>query len=188
MAKVKTIEIIDIEAVRNEKLRYQTNKLAYYLGLFACVVSIFAGFVGLNTMKASGITVVKILLNIVILLFGFAFSESAKKYSFKASVFMFVLAGINVFRIFWCPIKMIKKWNAYKKSGDENILASNFSKLMYNSTDQLRGYLPRNGVFRGLLMMILLITSSVLFALSGYFGLVKTLKLRRYLKSINVEF
>ena len=73
MAKVKTIEIIDIEAVRNEKLRYQTNKLAYYLGLFACVVSIFAGFIGLNTIKASGITVVKILLNIVILLFGFAF-------------------------------------------------------------------------------------------------------------------
>ena len=183
MAKVKTIEIIDIEAVRNEKLRYQTNKLAYYLGLFACVVSIFAGFIGLNTMKASSITIFKILLNIVILLLGFASAENCKKYNFGASIFMFVFAGINVVRILWYPVKMISKWNDYKDSGDETILSDNFSKLMYNTTDQLRGYLPRNGVFRGILMMILLATSSVLFALSGYFGLVKTLKLRRYLKS-----
>lgn len=188
MAKVKTIEIIDIEAVRNEKLRYQTNKLAYYLGLMACVISIFAGFVGLNTMKASWLTIVKILLNIVILLLGFAATENVKKYKFGASIFLFVFAGVNVARIFWYPVRMIKYWNDYKSSGDETILSENFSKIMFNTTDRLRGYLPRNGVFRGILMMVLLITSSTLFLLAGYFGLVKTLKLQRYLKSINVEF
>lgn len=188
MAKVKTIEIIDIEAVRNEKLRYQKNSLAYTLGLLACVVSVLAGFIGLNTMKASAMTIVKILMNIIILLLGFASTENVKKYRFSASIFMFVFAGISLLRIFWYPRLMFQYWNDYKDSGDEGVLSKHFSKIMFNDTDQWRGYLPANGIFRGILMMILLIISTVLFALSGYFGLVKTRKLQRYLKSINVEF
>lgn len=187
MAKVKTIEIIDIEAVRNEKLRYQTNKTAYYLGLLACIFSTFAGFIGLNTMKASATTIVKILLNIFILLFGFASTENVKKYSLKASIWLFVLAGINVIRIFWYPIQMFKWWRKYKKTGNGDILSDHFSKIMYSTSDTLRGYLPRNGVFRGILMLTMLIISSVLFAFSAYLGMVKTLKLQKYLKSINVE-
>ncbi len=193
MAKVKTIEIVDIENVRNEKLRYQNNTLAYWLGLLACLVSIFAGIIGLNTMKPSALTVVKILLNVVILLIGFACAENIKHYSSKSSYVYFVFAGTCLLRILWYPLQMIKWWKKYQDSGDTTVLANHFSKLIYgdkstiSSIDSVRGYLPQSGYFRGILMIIVLVVAALLFAFSGYIGLQKTNKLKRYLKSINVE-
>ncbi len=188
MAKIKTIEIVDIENVRNEKLRYQNNTLAYWLGLLACFVSIFAGIVGLNTMKASYLTVVKILINVVILLVGFASAENIKHYSQKASYVFFTFAVVNVLRIFWYPVQMIKWYKKYQDKGDTDILNKHFSKVVQpGKADATRGYLPANGYFRACFMIILLVLSSVLFAFAGYIGLVKTLKLKKYLKSINVE-
>lgn len=188
MAKIKTIEIVDIENVRNEKLRYQNNTLAYWLGLLACFVSIFAGIVGLNTMKASYWTVIKILINVVILLVGFASAENIKHYSQKASYVFFMFAFVNILRIFWFPVLMIKWYKEYQDAGDKSILTEHFSKVVLpGNEDSARGYLPSNGYFRATFMIVLLILSSILFAFAGYVGLVKTLKLKRYLKSINVE-
>lgn len=188
MAKIKTIEIVDIENVRNEKLRYQNNTLAYWLGLLACVVSLFAGLVGLNTMKASYWTVVKILINVVILLLGFASAENIKHYSQKASYVFFIFAVVNILRIFWFPVQMFRWYKKYLDEGDTSILNDHFSKVVQpGKSDAARGYLPASGYWRATFMIIFLILSSVLFAFAGYVGLVKTLKLKRYLKSINVE-
>ena len=193
MAKVKTIEIVDIENVRNEKLRYQNNSLAYWLGLLACLISVFAGIVGLNTMKPGAITIVKILLNVVILLIGFACAENIKHYSAKSSYVYFGFGMACFLRIFWFPLQMIKWWRKYQNSGDQTVLSKHFSKLVYgdksaiSNIDSVRGYFPQSGYFRGILMIILLVVSGLLFAFSGYIGLIKTNKLKRYLKSIDVK-
>lgn len=194
MAKVKTIEIVDIENVRNEKLRYQKNSISYLLGLLGVLMSLFAGFVGLNTVYPKWIVTVKIGLNVIILLFGFASAENIKNYRKSAAYIFFAFAVIDVLRIFWYPVTMISKWRKYEslKYTDlpkaKLILSENFSKVVSTNQDAGRGWLPQSGTFRGIFMMIFLIVSAVLFAFSGYIGLSKTNRLQKYLKSINVEF
>lgn len=188
MAKVKTIEIVDIENVRNEKLRYQKNTLAYGLGLLGCLLSLFAGFVGLNTIKPDKLVIVKIGINILILLFGFSSCENAKNYKKSSIYFFFIFAIADILRILWIPRYMFAHWNDYKKSNDSTVLDKYFSDVVESSSDKTRGWLPSSGTFRGILMMIFLISSAVCFAFAGYVALNKTNRLHKYLKSINVEF
>lgn len=181
MAKVKTIEIVDIENVRKEKLRYQKNTLAYWLGMLGCLLSLFAGFIGLNTVKPTNITTIKIFLNIIILLFGFSCSESVKNYSTKAAFVLFFFAAVDVVRILWMPIN-IMRWYADGKT-------EKFAQVVTApDKDEYKGWLPANGNFRGLLMIVFLICSGLAFAFAGYVGLSRSRKLHAYLKSINVEY
>lgn len=185
MAKVKTIEIVDIENVRKEKLRYQKNTLAYGLGMLGCLFSLLACFIGLNSVKPTNITPIKIFMNIAILLFGFSSAENAKNYKTSASIVFFVFAGFSFFRIFWYPLNMFR-W--YDKGEDK------FSAVVYKTvetgtnTDSIRGWLSHSGTFRGILMLIFLVISAISYAFAGYIGLSRSNKLHAYLKSINVQY
>ena len=185
MAKVKTIEIVDIENVRKEKLRYQKNTLAYWLCMLGVFMSLLAAFIGLNTIKPTYWTTVKIGLNILILLFGFSSAEKIKNYSSSASIVCFVFAGVAVLRIFWYPLNMIRWYNSDK--------LSKFSSVVYkdatsSTVDAIRGWLSSNAIFRAILMIVFLILSSVSFAFAGYVGISRSSKLHAYLKEINVEY
>lgn len=180
MAKVKTIEIVDLENVRKEKLRYQKNSLAYGLCMLGCFLSLMAGFIGLNTVNPNGITTIKIFLNIAILLFGFSSAERIKNYRTSASIVCFVFAGIDFLRIFWMPFNMIKWYDDGKDS--------KFCSVVTDPKDTGRGWLPASGTFRAIFMIIFLISSALAFAFAGYVGLSRSNKLHAYLKSINVEY
>lgn len=180
MAKVKTIEIVDLENVRKEKLRYQKNTLAYGLGMLGCFLSLMAGFIGLNSVNPDNVVTLKVFLNIVILLFGFSNAERVRRYNTSAAIVFFVFAGISVLRIFWYPLNMIR-WYSKDK-------LSKFSEVVSVNGDLGKGWLSSNGTFRGILMMIFLILSGLCFAFAGYVGLSRSNKLHAYLKSINVEY
>lgn len=186
MAKVKTIEIVDIENVRKEKLRYQKNGLAYGLGMLGCLFSLLACFIGLNTVKPSNVTPLKIFMNIAILLFGFSSAENVKKYKTSASIIFFVFAGISFLRIFWFPLNIFRWYN------DGSM--GKFSAVVYKSvesgvnTDTIRGWLSHSGAFRGILMLIFLVMSAISYAFAGYIGLSRSNKLHAYLRSINVKY
>lgn len=186
MAKIKTIEIVDIENVRKEKLRYQKNGLAYGLGMLGCLFSLLACFVGLNTVKPTNITPIKIFLNIAILLFGFSSAENARKYKTSASIIFFVFAGVSFLRIFWYPLNMFRWYSDGRMD--------KFSQVVYKSvtagtnTDSIKGWLSHSGTFRGLLMLIFLVLSALAYAFAGYIGLSRSNKLHAYLKSINVQY
>lgn len=194
MAKVKTIEIVDIENVREEKLRYQKNSLAYMLGFIGILLSAASALICLNTMKPNFLTIVKILMNVVLLLFGFLSCEKVKNYSKKFSLVMFVFGAASVLRIFWMPLQMIVQWsNANTKTTDKDsmttYLKKYFSEQVYNGDlASKKGFLPRNAAFRGVLCMILLIGSALAYFFSGYVGYLKANKLEKHLKSINVDF
>lgn len=194
MAKVKTIEIVDIENVRQEKLRYQKNTLAYGLGFGGLLFSIVAAFIELNTMKPNYLTMIYILLNIVILLFGFLSCENLKGYQKKYSYVMFGFAVVQIARIFWYPLGFIRHWNKYKdmlKNGDttaEVYAQKYFSPQVYTTSSSKRGYMGTNGSLRGIVCIIFAIISAVFFAFSGYVGFIKAQKLEKYLTSINVDF
>lgn len=120
MAKVQTLEILDIENVKIEKMRYQKNGLAYMFGLIAIFVSIFASFVGLNSLSADATTFFAIALNIIIFLFGFLACEKVKVYKKSYSYVMLGLAITCIARIFWAPLLLISRWKDYK-----TVLATN---------------------------------------------------------------
>ena len=185
MAKIQTIEIVDIENVRNEKLRYQKNTLAYFLGFGGIIFSVVAAFIELNTMKPNYLTMFYILLNIVILLFGFLSCENIKGYRKGYAFVMFAFAGVNVLRMFGYPLTFITKWNKYK--GDNLHLSKYYSEQVYLADVTRKGFLPQNGIFRGVLCIFLLVISAVFFSFAGYVGYHKAHKLEKYLSTINVD-
>ncbi len=186
MAKIKTIEIVDIENVRNEKLRYQKNTLAYLLGFLGIILTLLNAFIALNTYKLGSLTIVKILMNVVIFLFGFLSCEKVKAYNKTYAYVLFGFAGISVLRIFWVPFKMISDWKKCKND-PSSPLRSNFYEQMNNGGSK-RGYLKADGTLRGVLCIIFLVGSAVAFAFAGYVGYTRARKLEKYLESINVDF
>lgn len=188
MAKIKTIEIVDIENVRQEKLRYQKNTLAYGLGFGGILFSIIAAFIELNTMKPNYLTLIYILLNIVVLLFGFLSCENLKNYQKKYSYVMFGFAVVQVARIFWYPLQFIRQWNNYKDTSNDSIAQKYFSEQVYLNNAEKHGYMPQNGALRGIVCIVFALISALFFAFSGYFGFIKARKLEKYLESINVDF
>ncbi|MGM9971719.1 MAG: hypothetical protein ACI35W_04860 [Anaeroplasmataceae bacterium] len=202
MAKVKTIEIVDIENVRNEKLRYQKNTLAYLLGFLGIALTLIAAFIALNTYKLNSLTIVKILMNVVIFLFGFLSCEKVKAYDKKYAYVLFGFAAVSILRIFWVPLQIMRHWGDYEKAvaaanaaGDaeaarkaaDNALTYFYPQII-NPTKQTKGYLAADGYLRATLCIIFLVGSAVAFAFAGYVGYSKARKLEKYLESINVDF
>ncbi|MDE7100786.1 MAG: hypothetical protein K2O05_02925, partial [Anaeroplasmataceae bacterium] len=82
----------DEKNIQGQMLRYRTNSLSYKLGMGGILLSLFAAFISLNSLAWNVSVIVKILGNIVILLFGFLSIEKVKSYSREYS---FVLCGIG---------------------------------------------------------------------------------------------
>jgi purine-cytosine permease-like protein len=108
------MKIINIKA---DKMRYQKNSSAYGLVLLSLITGMIGLFTlinydqfitegDLNMRIIPNLRVgVEILIGIIMMLMTFLGAEKVKLYDYKWSFYwIFVLAGVNVFRIFNLPI------------------------------------------------------------------------------------
>jgi len=95
--------------VKADKMRYQTNKLAYFLVLLGLAISILALFsmITPRTIVPDFSIAVEILINIVLMLLTFLAAERCKYYSLNWAITLFVIAGIHILRIFYVPTKLV---------------------------------------------------------------------------------
>ena len=163
----------EFEKISVELMRYRKNSLSYTLGLLALVFSIIAAFIGLNTLKYDYTTMIKILVNIAILLFGFLFSEQVKSYGKKGCFGLLILASVNILRIFWAPLILL--------SGNTdrfgNILTGTVNLAWMNPT-------WATAQVRGIMILVCLVISAACFIVSAVVGLAKTTKLQKYMDSL----
>ncbi len=108
-----------IKNIRVDKMRYQQNKLAYWLVLLAIVnqiVSLFATITP-RTVVPSFTTAVEILINITLMLFTFLAAEKVKAYSIKWGYGLLVISFLHLLRIFYEPLKLFRlgqiSWGLY---------------------------------------------------------------------------
>lgn len=109
---IETME--DVSNIKLEMLHYRPNGLSYKLGFLGIAFSVLAAFVCLNSFQPNMLGFLKILMNIAILLFGFMFCENAKNYSKNASIYLCVLGGVCVLRIFWIPLNLMVWYNKWQ--------------------------------------------------------------------------
>lgn len=182
----------DLEVTKNsiEMLRYRSNKLAYTLGLIGVAFSLFAAFICMNSMNPENFQVIlKIILNVFILLFGFLCCEKAKTYQVKGSAYLIGLGVINFLRILWIPLQLINYGNAYKAAVEANDqvkmdAAKEFLGKTITNTDGQVNWLPADGSFRGILAIALLVLAGLFFIVGGILGFLKAKKLAAYLNSL----
>lgn len=195
----------EYENLQLEKMRYNNNSISYKLGLGGIVLSLVAMFIGLNSVAPSSIlTLFIVLINILVFLFGFLSSEKVKTYSKKYSFYMYGLGGICVARIFVYPLILIvnySKFMAMMNGATPENFANTFDSAKAQYKDTLgatimgtlnsdstaiigTGYLWNNGIFRGILLMIILVCAAACFISAGIIGYTKQKKLNAYLDSI----
>ena len=175
------------ENLECEMMRYRNNGLSYKLGFGGIGCSIFAAFICLNSFNPNSfLVIVKILMNIAILLFGFLSIEKAKAYSKQGSIVLIVLGGINIARIFWVPLSLIYNYNlwVHAEAADKSKYEQFIGKTITTGETTLISYLPKDGNFRGWFAIILLILSAAFFISAGVIGYKKSVKLNNYMESL----
>ena len=206
----------DLEFGKNsvEMMRYRDNKLSYGLGFGGLACGVLAAFVYLNSMYPESFQVIlAILLNVVLLLFGFLCIERTKTYSKQGSISLIVIGGINVAQIFWLPFTIITSYNhwqdllnkaaklphgegvteeqanayaaAVKKASD--YATNNVGKVISEGSANNVHWLSTSGTFRGILSIVFLIASAAFFISAGVIGYLRAKKLYTYLDSIKVK-
>ena len=181
----------DLEHDKNsvEMMRYRNNKLSYGLGFGGLAFTILGAFIYLNSMNPRDVQVIlAILLNVVILLFGFLCVERSKTYSRNGSIALIVLGGIDILQMFWLPLIIIIKYNTWISKG-KNVAygTKNVGAVITDGDANSVHWLTTNGTARGVLAMVFLIIAAAFFIAAGVIGVLKSNKLNKYLKSINVE-
>ena len=124
-----------------EKMRYNNNSLSYILGLLGIVFSIAACFISLNSINPFGFkTVIKVILNILVLLIGFLASEKVKVYQIKFSYVMYVLGAIAIIRMLWYPLSLLVSYNKFVglfEYLDGYLTESSYNEAVSNSSNVL---------------------------------------------------
>lgn len=116
--------------LKMEKMRYQNNSISYWLGMLGILLSMFAAFVLLNSATPRAATLIKILMNIAILLFGFMACEKVKAYSKNYSYVMMGIGALCVVRMFWFPIQIITNYISWTDATKtKNTLETSISTL-----------------------------------------------------------
>lgn len=205
----------EIQQTKKEMMRYRANSLSYWLGFGAIGFSIFGSFICLNSFQPNTVLVIlKILMNIIILLFGFLSCEKAKAYSKQASISLICLGGACALRILWVPLQLMIYFNKFlpaqkwlnemqEASKDPNFvvdqgvqaaqqeIVDNCSKYLGATiTDYYKGntgnvnWLPANGNFRAIFAIVLFVCAAILFICAGVVGYIRSNKLNSYMKSI----
>lgn len=164
-----SISIEEQDKIKSEMLRYRVNGLSYKLTLLGLLFSVCAAFICLNSIGYNWLTIIKILLNIVILLFGFLFAEKSKNYSNSANIGLFVLGGLCIGRIFWAPLMLLT--------------GNNLGQVVTSTTGEIN-WLPANAQFRGIIAIVCLVCAAACFIFSGVHGYIQTKKLTTYLNSL----
>lgn len=89
-----------------ERMRYQTDKLSYWLCIFSIICNAVY-FVGLYTNRgvAPDVTVgADILINIIFMMVVFLGSEKLKAYQKNWGAYMMATGAVQILRIFWLPM------------------------------------------------------------------------------------
>ena len=162
----------EFEKISVELMRYRKNSLSYTFGLLALVFSIIAGFIALNSLKYDFTTIIKILVNIAVLLFGFLFSEQVKAYNKKGCIGLLILAGVNTLRIFWAPLIFL--------SGNTD----RFGKILGDPNNNIAWMTWAGPIARGVMILIALLLSIGFFVYAAIVGLLKSNKLQKHMDSL----
>lgn len=169
----------EFEKISVELMRYRKNSLSYTFGILALLFSILAGFIGLNSLKYDFTTLIKILVNIAVLLFGFLYSEKTKSYSKSGSIGLFILGIVCGLRTFWAPLILLTGIESrYGK-----IIGSDY-KGVENGHSLNISWLPDSAKLRGVLTLIFLILAAACFIYAAIVGMAKTRKLQKYMDSL----
>jgi hypothetical protein len=186
-------EMSDLEFDKNklEMMRYRANGLSYMLGFGGIAFSVLAAFISLNSFNPNSVLViVKILLNVFILLFGFLCCEKAKAYSKNGSLVLIGLGGICAARIFWVPLQLIIYFNKFKAALDAGEKTADYEKYIgktitgYYKGDNTVRWLTANGNFRGIVAILFLALAATCFIIAGLIGVKRSVKLSGYMNSI----
>ena len=182
----------DIETTKSEMMRYRVNSTSYTLGFIGIGLSLLAAFVCLNSTRPATVSVIiKILMNIAILLFGFLCVEKAKAYSRQASWALVGIGGVCALRILWIPLQLItnwSKWLAAEAAGDAEGMNQAGKYLGETITGYLSDaavrWLPNDGYFRGYAAIALLAVASVCFIVAGLYGVKRAVRLENFMKTL----
>ena len=101
---------MSVKNIRIDKMRYQKNNLSYRLVLLGMALSVYTLFATI-TPKAvvpTFSTAVEILINIVLLLMTFLAAEKCRAYDKKWGIYLFVISGVHLLRVFYEPLKLYK--------------------------------------------------------------------------------
>ena len=172
----------DSSDIQGQMMRYRNNSLAYKIGMCAIAFSILGAFICLNSYKWDLTVIIKILGNIVILLFGFLSIEKVKSYSLQYSYTLLGIGALCVARIFWIPLRLINLYNIYLTNpNDEEVLK--YLGPVVTGDPSVNSYLPQSGVIRGVAAMILIALAAVCFITSGVIGVIKAKRYHAYMST-----
>lgn len=174
----------DQSDMQGEMMRYRANSSSYKYGMLAIIFSVLASFISLNSIKWTTFDVIiKILGNIVILLFGFLSVEKVKAYNKSYSYVLMAFGGICVGRIFWFPLMLISDYTAYLNNNLETgrLGATVVGDPMANS------YLPQSGYIRAIIAIVLLSLSAIFFILSGIIAYKKSVRYHQYMQGKDIS-
>ena len=174
----------DQSDMQGEMMRYRANSSSYKYGMLAIIFSVLASFISLNSIKWTTFDViVKILGNIVILLFGFLSVEKVKAYNKSYSYVLMAFGGVCVGRIFWFPLMLITDYTAYLNNNLETgrLGATVVGDPMANS------YLPQSGYIRAIIAIVLLALSALFFIVSGIIAYKKSVRYHQYMQGKDIS-
>ena len=173
----------DQSDMQGEMMRYRANSLSYKYGMLAIVFSILAAFISLNSVLWDVDIIVKILGNIVILLFGFLSIEKVKAYDKKFSYVLIAFGVVCVARIFWCPMMLIRDYGQFLIDPE---VTGRLGPTITGS-GMMNAYLPQSGYTRAIIAIVLLSLSAVSFLVSGITAYFKACKYHQYMQGKDVS-
>lgn len=174
----------DQSDMQGEMMRYRTNSSSYKYGMLAIAFSVLAAFISLNSIKWTTFDVIiKILGNIVILLFGFLSVEKVKAYNKTYSYVLMAFGAVCVGRIFWFPLMLITDYTAYLANNLETgrLGATIVGDAMSNA------YLPQSGYVRAIIAIVFLVLSAFFFILSGVIAYIKSVRYQQYMQGKDIS-
>lgn len=173
----------DKNDMHGEMMRYRNNSLSYKLGMLAIVFSVLAAFISLNSIKWDVDVVIKILGNIVILLFGFLSIEKVKAYSKSYALVLIFFSIVCIARIFWMPLRLIIDYTAYL--ADVTAVGRLGPTIVGKAIDN--AYLPQSGYTRAIIAIVFLTLSSISFLGSGVVGYIKAKRYEKYMSTQDIS-
>ena len=175
----------DANNIEGQMLRYRTNSLSYKLGMGAILCSVLAAFISLNSLVWNATVIIKILGNIIILLFGFLSVERVKSYSKEYSYVLCGIGAVCFARIFWGPLQLMI-WYAQYKADPTNPEISNHLGPTVIGDYKTQAYLTQDGNIRAIIAIVLLVMTTVLFVAAGVIGLIRAKKYAAYMATQDV--
>jgi hypothetical protein len=163
--------------IKDDILRYSPNKLSFWLCMLSIVANI-AMFIIIYTEKnctANWQLGIDLLVNVIFLLACFLLSEKTKAYRVDSAKACFVIAGIQILRIFWIPLFYYSKHLEYLEAVKAASEAG--TDLAYSGIIGLSG-----GKF--IACIVLFIISACALVGAGVVCTVKARKLNAHLKEL----